>query len=394
MQINIGDTIRELRRRDGRKQEDLAKALGVTNQAVSRWEANGGYPDLEMLPAIANYFGVTIDELFGYHSDREQKVEAIVSRINDMNFQNNGVNVNMDECIALAREAMLEFPGNEKVMLCLASVLYNAGYVRYGEYHLIDDEGFDIYDTVRHREYAEWREAISIYEKLLVTLEEGEQRHQAMRELTQLYLNTGEHIRALALIETAPDIYGSKEFLRINACDGKKRAEAYGKALLRTIRAGAELIIGTILSYEQTMTPSEKVHGIRSAIGLFEHVCTDGNCGTHHAYIARMYTLLSLYLWLDGQHDAAFGALDCSLDHFQSFERCCSCVDAVYTSPLIRLVTVDVPTAAANSEYPHTNAQSLAEDWPWWSVQEDALVREEIQSDPRWQAWVRKLRES
>jgi len=393
MQFKIGDKIRELRRRDGRKQEDLANALGVTNQAVSRWEANGGYPDMEILPAIANYFGVTIDELFGYHNDRENKIETVVAQINDMNFKNNGVDVNIDECIALAREAMIEFPGNEKVMLCLASVLYNAGYVRYGEYHLIDEEGFNVYDTARHREYAEWREAISIYEKLLVTLEEGELRHQAMLELTQLYLNTGEHIRALSLIETAPSIYGSREFLRINACDGKKRAEACGEALLKTIRAGAELMIGTILSYEQTITPSEKVKGIRSAIKLFDHVCTDGNYGTHNAYIARMYTLLSLYLWLDGKHDEAFEALDHSLVHFKMFEQCCDSEDTVYTSPLIRLVKIDKPTAKADSDYPHPDAKSLSDDWPWWSVQEDSLVRSEIQFDPRWKEWVRKTQE-
>jgi len=140
MQIKLGDKIKELRKRDGRKQEDLANALGVTNQAVSRWERDECYPDLELLPSIANYFGISIDELFGYNNERSKKVDVLVSQINDMNYQNNGVNINIDKCIALAREAMIEFPGNEKIMLCLASVLYNAGYVRYGEYHLIDEE--------------------------------------------------------------------------------------------------------------------------------------------------------------------------------------------------------------------------------------------------------------
>ena len=58
MQLNLGQKIRELRRRDGRTQENLAEILGVTSQAVSRWEANGGYPDMEMIPAIANYFHI------------------------------------------------------------------------------------------------------------------------------------------------------------------------------------------------------------------------------------------------------------------------------------------------------------------------------------------------
>ena len=70
MQVKIGEKIKDLRKVTGRKQEDLATALGVTPQAVSRWEANGGYPDMEMIPSIANYFHITIDELFGYNNDR------------------------------------------------------------------------------------------------------------------------------------------------------------------------------------------------------------------------------------------------------------------------------------------------------------------------------------
>ena len=80
MQITIGKNIKDLRKRDNRTQEDLAKALGVTNQAISRWESNGGYPDMELVPAIANYFHVSIDELFGYHGDREVQIQAIADK--------------------------------------------------------------------------------------------------------------------------------------------------------------------------------------------------------------------------------------------------------------------------------------------------------------------------
>ena len=73
MKLTLGEKIKELRKRDGRKQEDLANALGITNQAVSRWENDGSYPDMEMIPAIANYFGVTIDELFGYEKKQLKK---------------------------------------------------------------------------------------------------------------------------------------------------------------------------------------------------------------------------------------------------------------------------------------------------------------------------------
>jgi transcriptional regulator with XRE-family HTH domain len=63
MQLNLGKKIRELRHRDGITQETLAEVLGVTSQAVSRWESMTSYPDMEIVPSIANYFDISIDEL-------------------------------------------------------------------------------------------------------------------------------------------------------------------------------------------------------------------------------------------------------------------------------------------------------------------------------------------
>ena len=87
MQLNLGTKIRELRHRDGRTQEALADALGVTSQAVSRWEANGSYPDMEIIPSIANYFGITIDELFGYQNDRDDRISQIIKKIESYNIK-------------------------------------------------------------------------------------------------------------------------------------------------------------------------------------------------------------------------------------------------------------------------------------------------------------------
>ena len=84
MQLNLGNNIRQLRRRDKRTQEALAEALGVTSQAVSRWESGGSYPDMNLIPSIANYFGVSIDELFGYTNQREQKIDELVELIDKL----------------------------------------------------------------------------------------------------------------------------------------------------------------------------------------------------------------------------------------------------------------------------------------------------------------------
>lgn len=64
MTIELGKQIKNLRIEKGVTQEGLAKYLGVSYQAVSKWENNVTAPDIQLLPKLSVYFGVTIDELF------------------------------------------------------------------------------------------------------------------------------------------------------------------------------------------------------------------------------------------------------------------------------------------------------------------------------------------
>lgn len=66
---NIGTKIAELRKKKGLKQDELGALIGVTSQAVSKWE-HGGVPDSCLIPIIADKLGVTTDELFGCHTER------------------------------------------------------------------------------------------------------------------------------------------------------------------------------------------------------------------------------------------------------------------------------------------------------------------------------------
>jgi transcriptional regulator with XRE-family HTH domain len=72
-QLKLRENISFLRRNKGLTQEQLAEKLGVTNQAVSKWESGQCCPDIILLPEIADIFGVTIDELIGYKNDKSQK---------------------------------------------------------------------------------------------------------------------------------------------------------------------------------------------------------------------------------------------------------------------------------------------------------------------------------
>lgn len=75
----IGGQITRYRKERNLTQEELGKAVGVSTQAVSRWE-NGGAPDVTLLPAIADKLGVTIDALFGREGGERVDVRDVVAR--------------------------------------------------------------------------------------------------------------------------------------------------------------------------------------------------------------------------------------------------------------------------------------------------------------------------
>ncbi|MBR6527119.1 MAG: helix-turn-helix transcriptional regulator [Lachnospiraceae bacterium] len=389
MQLDLGNNIRQLRRRNKRTQEQLAVALGVTSQAVSRWESGGSYPDINLIPSIANFFEVSIDELFGYEGERTQRIDALVAEIDRMNQLNSGKDVCITECIALARSALVEFPGNEKLMLSLASVLYKAGGVRYGECHLIDEEGYTVYDIEKHKTYSEWTEAIPLYEKALRTLPLGKLRDRAIDELSQLYLNLGEHEKGMALADLAPDMWSSRNFLHAYACDGKKYVKAHSELLLQTIRACAVFIVNITTGDQQHLSVHEKAENIASAIRLFEIICPDGNFGCHHSYVASLELLHSLYLWLDQRQDEAFSALDNARSNGLKFIQVCEDGFAHYHTPLVRLAE-EIPLC--HVDIARQDYLTLAEDWPWWTVPEVDQVKAEIQKDPRWTTWVASIK--
>ncbi len=84
--MNIGNRIKMLRHRRGVTQEELANKLGITAQAVSKWECGTSTPDVYLLPIISAYFGVSIDDLFDL-SD-EIRMERIQNMLWDVRFLN------------------------------------------------------------------------------------------------------------------------------------------------------------------------------------------------------------------------------------------------------------------------------------------------------------------
>lgn len=73
MKLAIGENIRNFRKKNDLTQEALADRLGVSYQSISRWENGTTYPDLELIPAIAEILAVTVDELLGMPQIEKEK---------------------------------------------------------------------------------------------------------------------------------------------------------------------------------------------------------------------------------------------------------------------------------------------------------------------------------
>ena len=102
MEIKMGEKIKALRKQKNISQEVLAQVLGVSYQAVSKWETGACMPDVAMIPAIAGFFEVSTDELFDFNLiEQEKKIMDIVGKA----------------ATVLAEKAGFPVPGGTKVLV-------------------------------------------------------------------------------------------------------------------------------------------------------------------------------------------------------------------------------------------------------------------------------------
>jgi transcriptional regulator with XRE-family HTH domain len=122
MNINIAGNLKRLRKQREITQEDLANFIGVSFQAVSKWECGDGYPDITILPVLANFFDVTLDELVGMNEIKNQaKLEDILRKVYDLASEKANKTV---EIVELLRGALKIFPDNYQLLAELATFLH------------------------------------------------------------------------------------------------------------------------------------------------------------------------------------------------------------------------------------------------------------------------------
>lgn len=121
MNLKIGTIIKTLRQRNNVTQEQLANALYVSPQAISRWESEICYPDIELLPTLSDFFNISVDELIGYRlSEKEERLKEIKKEIQRLNEVGN-FNKNLE----YARYAISLYPSDAELRLNLAQCLGN-----------------------------------------------------------------------------------------------------------------------------------------------------------------------------------------------------------------------------------------------------------------------------
>lgn len=114
MKLKLSENIRNLRRKKDITQEELAERLCVSGQIVSRWENGVTYPDVELLPVIAEFFGVTVDELLGAaKTESGEAPEETYEKLNTMTDHR--------ERLALLREMHRDYPCDMAALHSLCS---------------------------------------------------------------------------------------------------------------------------------------------------------------------------------------------------------------------------------------------------------------------------------
>ena len=121
-ELRIPEVILRERRKKGLTQEELAAQLSVSSQAISNWE-RGGYPDITLLPRIANFFGITVDELIGNDEvNRREDINSFSHKYWHLTDSKQG----FADRLSLAKKYYQKYPGDYEIMHALGyAIVHN-----------------------------------------------------------------------------------------------------------------------------------------------------------------------------------------------------------------------------------------------------------------------------
>lgn len=204
-ELNLGNRIRQLRKKKGVTQETMAAALLVSPQAVSKWESGASYPEMTLVPVIAQYFGVGLDYLFDYDM---AAINAEIGKLIEDNWA-----LFFDEPRKyqdLIRSALMKHPDHEALLSALLDSY---------EYELRN------YGRTDHLE-----EVIEISDRLIAESREPARICSAMDVQAAAWLKLGQEDKAIGILEAMPKNVELRYDSMAFRLTGEKKLEAAVKA--------------------------------------------------------------------------------------------------------------------------------------------------------------------
>lgn len=373
MNIKLGEKIREFRKRDGRTQEELATALGVSGQAVSRWEMGTGYPDMELLPSIANYFGVHIDELFGYASDREVKIAEYMEAHDALDREGDRLEEQLDHI----RRAVAEFPADERLLIRLAETLLRYGGKKYGMrgYNTSDcDYALNDGEYGAKNEY--WQEALTVFRRILAEAKDSAIKERAVSNAVYVMRNMGMYEEAVTLADEQFSLISSREILRTRGSDGEECYRYTGEAIIALVNALCDAVTHNLSCRISLYRSEVRIEKLRGLIRLYELIFDDGNLGFAHDRVTKLYLYLVHLYGMRQKMDDAFDCLRKAKHHAEEYDKAAAAGKCALTAVLVDQVTEGDGCGMESH---------LADNLPGvWQLTLDKEVYESLKSDPRW----------
>jgi len=243
MDLYIGQNLKNFRKARNLTQEEVAKHLGISFQSISKWERNDGYPDITMLPALARYYGVTIDELIGMNEIESAKALEEINRQWEENRSNNNHAAN----VQLMRDALKTYPNNALLLVQLSASLER----------LAGTES-------EKREYL--RQSIEVQEQIISYCDDSEVRGAVLFNIAHAYYRYGDYDKALAYAEKLPNAYKSRENALVLILADEAKRNAVAKAALEPLMWSLALHLQTLAETENNPAYSEKITQVRSIL--------------------------------------------------------------------------------------------------------------------------------
>ena len=332
--IAIGSNIKKYRKKRKITQEQFAEVLGVSDQAVSRWENGTSYPDIELLPTIALYFGVTLDELMGMEAIKDESdIEDIMNRRKE--FRSHGEVVKSYEML---REAVKRYPNNYKLILALAADLQYANVYN---------------DEIRLKNL---QEAESLMDRVLNECTDSEQIREAKigKIFNCIWLERREEAAAIA--ETLPGMNECRESYLLHIYTGEK-FRTFCREYLEDLYVDMYLAIdsyGDKFCEDATLTNRERIAIFEKELALTELIF-DGNPAAYSSWIKDDHARIALFACAEGDTELALSHLEAAKD---AAAMCDTLPDEVpYTSALMRGRSYRSEEQCKN--YTHTEKERL-----------------------------------